>query len=157
MDGGLWTKGHCFSRQTQCNHNRSVCWCVNDNGEVLPGTKQPTNQDTRHHCGKCHYLSFSVTSVMNVISHHHQNSRWNLLLYLITSLFLRVVTFFLQSKSSERLLCVYLSWKSIVLVNLLQILIFDFAEKQLTKAVLMSFSIDEDIDMLKGKTVEFLQ
>ena len=38
-----------------------------------------------------------------------------------------------------------------------QILIFDFPEKQLTKAVLMSFSIDEDIDMLKGKTVEFLQ
>ena len=39
-------------RPTQCNQNRTVCWCVNDNGEVLPGTKQTTNQDTNYHCGK---------------------------------------------------------------------------------------------------------
>ena len=61
------------------------------------------------------------------------------------------------AKMFERLLCIYLSWKSIVLAKLHQILIFDIAEKQLTKAVLMSFSIDEDIDMLEGKTEEFLQ
>ena len=54
-----------FSRPTQCNQNRSVCWCVNDNGEVLPGTKQPTNQDTRHHCGKFHALYLSLQWCMS--------------------------------------------------------------------------------------------
>ena len=74
---------HCFSRPTQCNQNRSVCWCVNDNGEVLPGTKQPTNQDTRHHCGKCHALYLSFLAIF----HYHPNSWWHIPLQQIISLF----------------------------------------------------------------------
>ncbi len=133
----------------QCNEDQTVCWCVNDNGEMLPGTKHKTAQDYEHQCGKINIVAEKVCS------------NW--------SSSTKVGFFFsicvLSGKSDPKMtvaapssLCKSISGN--IRYPFVQKCLKNchfISVKQVTKAVSVMFAIDEDFSMLKGKTDKFLQ